>query len=98
MGRGEQKTLYTADTRTVNTMAFFSTFFITRGSLITRGTRGTGDKSQIWQSLDRIANRDVKKKQKRKRNGTQTLTRATTSNEYSSFSECLKSKFNSILL
>ena len=30
----------------------------------TRGTRGTGDKSQIWQSLDRIANRDMKEKEK----------------------------------
>ena len=33
----------------------------------TRGTRGTGNKSQIWQSLDRIANRDMKKKEKRKK-------------------------------
>ena len=33
----------------------------------TRGTRGTGDKSQIWQSLDRIANRDMKKKEKTKK-------------------------------
>ena len=41
--------------------------------------RGTGDKSQIWQSLDRIGNRDMKKKEKRKRNGTQTLTCGTTS-------------------
>ena len=40
--------------------------------------RGTGDKSQIWQSLNRIANRDMKKKE-RKRNGTQKLTRGTTS-------------------
>ena len=30
----------------------------------TRGTRGTGDKSQKWQSLDRIANCDMKKKEK----------------------------------
>ena len=30
----------------------------------TRGTRGSGDKFQIWQSLDRIANRNMKKKEK----------------------------------
>ena len=44
-------------------------------------SRGIGVKSQIWQSLDRIANRDMKKKEKRrkKKNRTQTLTRGTTS-------------------
>ena len=41
-------------------------------------SRGTGDKSQIWQSLDRIANRDMKK-EKRKGNRTRTFTRGTTS-------------------
>ena len=39
--------------------------------------RGTGYKFQIWQSLDRIANCDMKKK--KKRNRTKKLTRGTTS-------------------
>ena len=34
----------------------------------TRGTCGTGDKAQIWQLLDQIANRDTKKKKKKKWN------------------------------
>ena len=46
-----------------------------------RGLFGTGDKSQIWKSLDQIANRDMKK-EKRKINGTQTLTRGTTSKDF----------------
>ena len=29
--------------------------------------RWTGDKSQIWQSLDRIVNRDMKKQRKKKK-------------------------------
>ena len=41
-------------------------------------SRGTGDESQIRQSLDRIANRNMKKKKKEKE--IQTLTRGTTSN------------------
>ena len=35
----------------------------TRGSL-SLYMRGTEDKSQIWQSMNRIANRDMKKKEK----------------------------------
>ena len=62
---------------------FAGSLILTRGSLSFYSWYAwdRGLIKYIWQSLDRIANRDMKKKEKRKRNRTQTLTRGTTSNE-----------------